>query len=93
MQIDEKLLSKLENLAQLKIDEVKKDEVLNELNKFLEFVENLNELNLSNIESTKESCSPLRKDEAKSNEEIGKKILNNAPKSEDNFFIVPKIIE
>ena len=93
MQIDQKLLSKLENLAQIKIDETKKDEMLGELNKFLEFVENLNELDLSNLNIETQNGSPLRKDEPLLNEEIGRKILENAPKSSDNFFIAPKIIE
>jgi len=93
MQIDEKLLFKLETLSQLKIDETKRAEILDELNRFLGFVENLNELDISNLDISKEGNSPLRKDEPRLNESIGQKILKNAPKSEDSFFIVPKIIE
>ncbi len=96
MQIDSKLLHRLEVLSQIQVDKKKKDEILKELNRFLEFVENLNELELSNLEATfttLEGGSPFRKDEPVLNEEIGKKILKHAPKSSDNFFIVPKIIE
>ena len=93
MQIDEKLLFKLETLSQLRIDETKRAEILDELNRFLGFVENLNELDISNLEISKDGSSPLRKDEPNLDESIGQKILKNAPKSEDNFFIVPKIIE
>ncbi len=95
MQIDSRLLHRLETLSQIKIDDAKTDEVIEELNRFLEFVENLNELDtsLDATFTTLEGGSPFRKDEPISNEEIGKKILQNAPKSTDNFFIVPKIIE
>lgn len=96
MQIDKKLLKRLETLAQIKIDESKEDEVIKELNRFLDFVDILNELDVKDLEatfSTLEGGSPLRKDIPKSKTEIGEKILKNAPKSADNFFIVPKIIE
>jgi len=95
MQIDNKLLHRLETLSQIKIDDAKTNEVLEELNRFLEFVENLNELdtNLDATFTTLEGGSPFRKDEPTFNVEIGKKILQNAPKSTESFFIVPKIIE
>ncbi len=96
MQIDSKLLQRLEVLSQIQIDETKKDEILKELNRFLEFAENLNELDISKLEATfttLEGGSPFRKDEPRLNEEIGVNILKRAPKSSDNFFIVPKIIE
>ena len=35
----------------------------------------------------------MRQDCVESNPEIAREILKNAPKVEDNFFIVPKIIE
>ena len=96
MQIDKKLLERLETLSQIEINETKKSEVLKELNRFLEFVENLNELKLKDLDATfntLEGGSPFRKDDPKLNEDIGKKILQNAPKSFNNYFVVPKIIE
>ena len=96
MQIDVKLLKRLEQLSQIEIDRSKESEILEDLNKFLEFVDVLNELDVENIEatfSTLETGSPFRKDIPISQSEIGEKILKNAPKSADNFFIVPKIIE
>ena len=96
MQIDDKLLKRLESLSQIKIEETKESEILEELNKFLDFVEILNELDVKNLEatfSTLDSGSPFRKDIPKSQSEVGEKILKNAPKSADNIFIVPKIIE
>jgi aspartyl-tRNA(Asn)/glutamyl-tRNA(Gln) amidotransferase subunit C len=39
------------------------------------------------------SAQQLREDEPKSNQTIINTILKNAPKSEEGFFVVPKIIE
>ena len=94
--IDAKLLQRLQKLSMVQIDPQKSAEILDELNKFLEFVEILDELDIDDVEATFspiEASAPLRKDEPKLDPTIGQKILQNAPKSADNFFIVPKIIE
>jgi len=93
MKIDEKLLAKLEKLSMLKADN--KEEMINELNQIVEFVEILNEVNTDGIEatfSTLNSSTPLREDIPVDNDAI-KTILANAPKVDGNYFIVPKIIE
>ncbi len=94
--IDENLLERLQTLSMISIAQEKKGEVLEDLNRFLEFVENLNSLDLEGLDATfnpLEAAAPLRKDEPHLDTSIGEKILQRAPKSADNFFIVPKIIE
>jgi aspartyl-tRNA(Asn)/glutamyl-tRNA(Gln) amidotransferase subunit C len=96
MQIDGALLTKLEKLSHLKIANEKKEEVMGQLSDILQYVENLNELNTDGLEgrfSTLEGGTPLREDTAHSDTEVSQSILSNAPKSEDDFFIVPAIIE
>ncbi len=96
MVIDDKLLAKLEKLASLKIDDTKKDEVKSQLSEILSFVDNLNSIDISQIEATFTTLSGgtrLENDVVLNQKEIAHKILANAPKSENNFFIVPKIIE
>ena len=96
MKIDNKLLEKLEALSALKISEDKKEEIINELSEILEYVENLNELDTSNLDSyfsTLEGGTPYREDIPYVNPEIPKIILEHAPEAEDDFFIVPAIIE
>ena len=96
MQIDSKLLSKLEKLSALKIDDNKREEAISELSKIVGFVEILNELDLSKEKATfttLEGGTPFREDVASINEEIIDTILKNAPKSENRYFVVPKIIE
>ncbi len=93
--IDEKLLKRLENLSMLEIEESKREEFLNSLKEIVGFVENLNELDLENEEAsftTLEGGTPFRKDEPKK-ADIIEDILKNAPKREQNFFVVPKIIQ
>ncbi|MDO4673626.1 Asp-tRNA(Asn)/Glu-tRNA(Gln) amidotransferase subunit GatC [Campylobacter sp.] len=95
MQIDAGLLSKLENLSALKIDDEKRKDVIAELSEIVNFVEKLNELDLSELEvtvSTLEGGTPLRCDEARG-EDVIDGVLACAPKSDERFFVVPKIIE
>ena len=93
MKIDESLIKKLESLAMIEINN--KSLMAKDLQKIVEFVENLNEINTSNIDATFSSLNSknfLREDEViKSN--VIKEVLKNTPKIKDNFFIVPKIIE
>ncbi len=96
MTVDDKLIDKLSKLSSLEIKDSKKESLKSELADIINFVENLNELDVSNIEATfntVEGGTPLREDEAKQDLELSNHILKNAPKSENGYFIVPKIIE
>ncbi len=96
MKIDNDLLSKLEKLSHLYISADKRDEVVSQLSDILAYVENLSELDTSSLDSyfsTLDGGTPLREDIAGDSIEISKKILKNAPQTEDNFFVVPAIIE
>ena len=94
MKIDQDLLQKLQELSYLEISQ-DKEEILKQLSDIVEFVENLNELQTDKIDamfsSIKDGCR-LREDKV-IKKETSKDILKNAPLSEENFFIVPKIIE
>lgn len=95
MQIDEKLLTKLEKLSALQISEEKREGLIKELSEIVNFVEKLNELDLSSSEvtiSTIKGGATFRADEAKQSAVIDE-VFKNAPKSAEHFFIVPKIIE
>jgi aspartyl-tRNA(Asn)/glutamyl-tRNA(Gln) amidotransferase subunit C len=96
MTVDDNLIAKLSKLSSLEIDESKKENLKAELADIINFVENLKEIDVSNIEatfSTIEGGSPLREDVAKQDLELSNHILKHAPKSEDGYFVVPKIIE
>lgn len=96
MQIDDAVLAKLEKLSHLRIDESRKEEVKVQLTGILDYIENLNELDtdaLSPTFSTLDGGTPLRKDVAREDNNIAKDILSHAPQANDDFFIVPAIIE
>ena len=95
MQIDDTLLAKLEKLSSLKIGEEKRKEIENQLSEILNFVDILDELDLSDVGavvSSIEGGTPLREDVSVSSDVI-ETILKHAPMSSEHFFGVPKIIE
>jgi len=96
MQIDSNILENLEKLSHLHIEESKKEEIIAQLSNIVSYVENLNELETDHLDSafsTLDGGTPMRADEPECDRSIGQSILSNAPKSEDDFFIVPAIIE
>jgi len=96
MIIDNTVLEKLEKLSMLKIEDEKKEELASQLSEILAYVENLSELNtdkLSATFSTLEGGTPLREDTVQKQPKIAQHIFTHAPKAENDFFIVPKIIE
>jgi aspartyl-tRNA(Asn)/glutamyl-tRNA(Gln) amidotransferase subunit C len=96
MQIDNTVLEKLEKLSHLKIDDSKKEEVIEQLSGILNYVDNLNELDTETLDasfSTLEGGTPLRDDSPRKANNIAKDILSHAPEAKDDFFIVPAIIE
>jgi len=93
MKIDTKLVEKLENLSMVEVED--KEAMAKDLAEIVEFVEMLNEIDTSDIEatfSTLNNSTPLREDIPIKSDVI-KDVLANAPKAQDGYFIVPKIIE
>jgi aspartyl-tRNA(Asn)/glutamyl-tRNA(Gln) amidotransferase subunit C len=96
MKIDETLLKKLEKLSSLEIESSKRADTIAEIGQIVNFVENLNELDLEDEEasfSTIDGGTPFREDIPSTDPKIIKTILKNAPKKDKGFFVVPKIIE
>ena len=96
MQVDDALLKRLEKLSFLTIEDDKREEIIAQLSGIVDFVDNLSELNTENVDDNfamNESGTPTREDNAACDSDINKDILEHAPRSEEHFFIVPKIIE
>jgi len=96
MHIDNTLLSKLEKLSSLEIEPSMREGIIGQLSEIVTFVENLNELDLESQEATfttVEGGTPFREDIPTNTPEIVETILYHAPKSDQGFFVVPKIIE
>ena len=93
MKIDEKLVTRLENLSMVEIED--KTKMAKELEEIVGFVDMLNELDTENIDasfSVLGNSTPLRED-IPHKKDIIKDILAHAPKAKDGYFIVPQIIE
>ena len=96
MHIDSTILEKLEKLSHLRVDEEKKEEIIGQLSEIVGYVENLSELDTEHLDasfSTLEGGTPMREDIPHTVPEVGQDILSHAPVSEDDFFVVPAIIE
>ena len=96
MTIDVTILNRLTKLGGITLEEEKLEETKSHLSEIVDFVENINKLDLDGIPASfnpLDSKLPMREDIVESKPQIAKDILKNAPSAEDNFFIVPKIIE
>ena len=96
MTIDNTTVDKLAKLSSLEISEDRKESIAKELADIVTFVENLNEIDVSHVDATFTTISggqPLREDNANKVDGVSEHIISHAPKSEENYFIVPTIIE
>lgn len=95
MEVNDALVEKLANLARLKFNDAEKQEIKNDLQRMIVFVEKLNELELENVEPLlhmSEEVNVLRDDEVKGSVSRAE-ALKNAPSHDDEFFKVPKVIK
>lgn len=95
MSVDAATVKRIGRLARIHIEENDVAAYQDELNAILGFVEQLDELNVDGVEAMT-SVTPmvlrLREDKV-TDGGYPEKIVGNAPHSEDNFFMVPKVIE
>jgi aspartyl-tRNA(Asn)/glutamyl-tRNA(Gln) amidotransferase subunit C len=95
MTIDLKTIKHISKLSRISIDDAKANKLADDLNSIFGFIEKLNELNTDNVEpltSIAETTLKLRKDEVKS-KDIRDKILKNSPDENEDFFVVPRVVE
>jgi aspartyl-tRNA(Asn)/glutamyl-tRNA(Gln) amidotransferase subunit C len=83
------------NLARLEFSDEEKKTLMNQLNKILEYMEKLNELDTSNVEPLAQVIplsNVFREDVVRPSNPVSE-VLKNAPAKTDKFFKVPKVIE
>ncbi|QIL75688.1 MULTISPECIES: Asp-tRNA(Asn)/Glu-tRNA(Gln) amidotransferase subunit GatC [Hymenobacter] len=95
MSTDLATLRKLAHLARLEFDATKEQEMLGDLNKILDWVAELRELDTTDVEPLvhlSQEINVLRPDEAQNtiNHQDG---LRNAPRKDSDYFRVPKVLE
>ncbi|MDC0233608.1 Asp-tRNA(Asn)/Glu-tRNA(Gln) amidotransferase subunit GatC [Candidatus Pelagibacter sp.] len=95
MSINLKTIKHISKLSRISVDEKKAEKLAGDLNSIFEFIEKLNELKTDNIEpltSVAETTLKLRLDEVKS-KNLKDQIIKNSPQDNEDYFVVPKVIE
>ena len=95
MSIDKDKIKHTAKLARISLDEKKIDNLSKDLSNIFKFIEKLNKVNTENVKPLSSILDhSLRSREDKVNDgNIRDQILENAPNKNEDFFIVPKVIE
>ncbi|WP_150526231.1 Asp-tRNA(Asn)/Glu-tRNA(Gln) amidotransferase subunit GatC [Roseibium sediminis] len=95
MSVDTNTVKRVARLARIKVTEEEATRMTGELNGILGFVEQLDEVDIEGVEpltSVVEQAMKKRVDGVTDGNKAND-ITANAPASEDNFFMVPKVVE
>lgn len=95
MSTDLATLRGLAHLARLEFDDTKEQQMLGDLNKILDWVDQLRQLNTDDVEPLvhlSHEINVLRPDEAY-NTVSHQDGLRNAPRKDSDYFRVPKVLE
>jgi len=95
MKISKEDVIKVAELARLEFSEEELGKFTEQLGNTLGYIEKLNELDTDNVEPTShvlDVSTPLREDNVVKLLTIGE-VLQNAPETEDDFFVVPQVLE
>ena len=94
MKLDEKMVDKIASLSKLEFNNQERASILKDMNKMLEFVDQLNELDTSEVEPLihmSDEINILREDDVVqsiSQEEA----LKNAPSKDSTYFKMPRVL-
>ena len=95
MAIDRSTVLRIATLARIRVPEQELDHLAGELHGIVQWVEQLNEVDVSSVEpmtSVRPMALKRRRDEV-TDGGMREKILANAPETAAGFFVVPKVIE
>ena len=93
--MDNKTVETISYLARLKLDRDRKEKITQDLENIINFVAELQDLNTEDIAplaNPLEKVAPKRKDTVTSRSRK-KAFLSNSPESDQDYFIVPKVVE
>jgi aspartyl-tRNA(Asn)/glutamyl-tRNA(Gln) amidotransferase subunit C len=95
MKISKEDVIKVAELARLEFSDEETGKFTEQMGNILGYIERLNELDTDNVEPTShvlDISTPLREDTVVKLLTI-EEVLQNAPETEDDFFVVPQVIE
>lgn len=95
MSVDLATVKRVAHLARIAVNDDEAQRMMGELNGILGFVEQLSEVNVDGVEAMT-SVTPMamkkRTDEVTDGNKAAD-IVANAPNTDQNFFLVPKVVE
>jgi len=95
MTINLKTIKHISKLSRISVDDEKAKKLAEDMNSIFDFIEKLKELDTDKVEpltSVAETTLKLRADEVKSGN-IKEQVLKNSPDENEDFFVVPRVIE
>ncbi|HET9903514.1 MAG TPA: Asp-tRNA(Asn)/Glu-tRNA(Gln) amidotransferase subunit GatC [Xanthobacteraceae bacterium] len=95
MSVDAATVRRIAHLARIAVAEDEIEALRGELNAILAFVEQLAEVDIEGVEPMT-SVTPMRmkpREDVVTEGGIAEDIVRNAPLTEHNFFLVPKVVE
>lgn len=95
MKIDKETLHKMAHLARLEIDPSKEAGYIKDLEEILTWVEKLNELDTEGVEPLTNMSFEINafREDKEGNPLSHERALRHAPKKDDDYFRVPKVME
>ena len=93
--MDKKTVTTISYLSRLSIDKEKEEKIVQDLDNIIEFVDQLNDTDTSDVEPL---TNPLEKTAKTRSDQITAKnlkteLLEIAPSSNDDYFLVPRVVE
>ena len=95
MSVDAATVRRIAHLARIAVAEEEVPHLQGELNAILDFVAQLDEVDIEGVEPMT-SVTPMtmkKRQDRVTDGEMADKIVANAPASEDHYFLVPKVVE
>ena len=95
MAIDRSTVLKIATLARIRVPEAELDHLAGELQGIVQWVEQLNQVDVTGVEPMT-SVMPMamkERDDVVTDGDKAEDVVANAPVSDRNFFLVPKVVE
>lgn len=95
MSVDTATVRRVARLARIKVSDAEAERMTGELNSILGFVEQLNEVDVTGVEpmTAVVAMAMKQRDDVVTDGGYADRVTGNAPVSDDDFFMVPKVVE
>jgi len=95
MKIDDALIDRLSNLARLEFNGNEKNEIRQDMERMLQFIDKLNEIDTTGVPPlihVHDGVHPMREDRVQQ-DLTTKEALQNAPDHDTDYFRVPRVVD